>query len=137
MGARHLGARPRLDDHLRGSSKAAPSPCLSKARRGVPERDALAAPGDRGADRGSTDQADTLRDSSRVVVDSRAAPPSRGRSQDLMVARSSPQATLVVCPRNNLAIARMWPSGSSNGDSGPNRRNAPEINRQLVQETHR
>ena len=43
---------------------------------------------------------------------------------------------LVVCPRNNLAIARMWPNGSSNGDSGPNRRNAPEINRQLVQETH-
>ena len=42
----------------------------------------------------------------------------------------------VVCPRNNLAIARMWPNGSSNGDSGPNRRNAPEINRQLVQETH-
>ena len=27
----------------------------------------------------------------------------------------------------------MWPNGSSNGDSGPNRRNAPEINRQLVQ----
>ena len=43
---------------------------------------------------------------------------------------------LVVCPRNDLAVARMWPNGSSNGDSGPNRRNAPEIKRQLVQETH-
>ena len=44
--------------------------------------------------------------------------------------------TLVVCPRNDLAVARMWPNGSSNGDSGPNRRNAPDIKRQLVQETH-
>ena len=43
---------------------------------------------------------------------------------------------LVVCPRNDLAVARMWPNGSSNGDSGPNRRNAPDIKRQLVQETH-
>ena len=31
---------------------------------------------------------------------------------------------LVVCPRNDLAVARTWPNGSSNGDSGPNRRNA-------------
>ena len=43
---------------------------------------------------------------------------------------------LVVCPRNDLAVARMWTNGSSNGDSGPNRRNAPDIKRQLVQETH-
>ena len=43
---------------------------------------------------------------------------------------------LVVCPRNDLAVARTWPNGSSNGDSGPNRRNASQINRQLVQETY-
>ena len=28
--------------------------------------------------------------------------------------------SLVVCPRNDLAVARTWPNGSSNGDSGPN-----------------
>ena len=43
---------------------------------------------------------------------------------------------LVVCPRNDLAVARTWPNGSSNGDSGPNRRNASQIKRQLVQGTH-
>ena len=42
---------------------------------------------------------------------------------------------LVVCPRNDLAVARTWPNGSSNGDSGPNRRNASQIKRQLVQGT--
>ncbi len=44
--------------------------------------------------------------------------------------------TLVVCPRNDLAVARTSPNGSSNGDSGPNRRNASQIKRQLVQGTH-
>ena len=44
--------------------------------------------------------------------------------------------SLVVCPRNDLAVARTWPNGSSNGDSGPNRRNASQIKRQLVQGTH-
>ena len=43
---------------------------------------------------------------------------------------------LVVCPRNDLAVARTSPNGSSNGDSGPNRRNASQIKRQLVQGTH-
>ena len=36
----------------------------------------------------------------------------------------------------DLAVARTWPNGSSNGDSGPNRRNASQIKRQLVQGTH-
>ena len=45
-------------------------------------------------------------------------------------------AALVVCPRNDLAVARTSPNGSSNGDSGPNRRNASQIKRQLVQGTH-
>ena len=44
--------------------------------------------------------------------------------------------TLVVCPRNDLAVARTSPNGSSNGDSGPNRRNASQIKCQLVQGTH-
>ena len=44
--------------------------------------------------------------------------------------------TLVVCPRNDLAVARVWPNGSSNADFGPNRRNASKIKRQLVQGTH-
>ena len=43
---------------------------------------------------------------------------------------------LVVCPRNDLAVARVWPNGSSNADFGPNRRNASKIKRQLVQGTH-
>ena len=46
------------------------------------------------------------------------------------------QLLLVVCPRNDLAVARVWPNGSSNGDFRPNRRNASKIKRQLVQGTH-
>ena len=46
------------------------------------------------------------------------------------------EEALVVCPRNDLAVARTSPNGSSNGDSGPNRRNASQIKRQLVQGTH-
>ena len=31
-----------------------------------------------------------------------------------------------VCPRNDLAVARTWPNGSSHGDSGPNRENVDQ-----------
>ena len=37
----------------------------------------------------------------------------------------------MVCPRNDLAVARTSPNGSSNGDSGPNRRNASQIDLHL------
>ena len=57
-------------------------------------------------------------------------------SRKVMVTESMVGEVLVVCPRNDLAVARTWPNGSSNGDSGPNRRNASQIKRQLVQGTH-
>ena len=59
-----------------------------------------------------------------------------GASLRMVILDACRNNPLVVCPRNDLAVARTWPNGSSNGDSGPNRRNASQINRQLVQETY-
>ena len=100
-----------------------------------------------------------LRDALKTIADGRTVRPSArrlavdlaARIEDAMRRQPAPtritmtlergqgrpdRDMLVVCPRNDLAVARTWPNGSSNGDSGPNRRNASQIKRQLVQGTH-
>ena len=69
------------------------------------------------------------------VVERRFRPEPSKRLAD-QASTCSRDTPLVVCPRNDLAVARTSPNGSSNGDSGPNRRNASQIKRQLVQGTH-